>query len=508
LDWAGLDDIGWEVAAVNQVPTLDAINNISIAEDAAEQTVNLAGIGPGPAESEAVRITASSDNTSLVPDPAVTYTNGNATGTLTFTPVAEQNGTATITVTVEDAGDDGDLDKTADNLTLTRTFNVVVSSINDSPSFDAIDDLTIAEDATEQTINLANIEAGLNETQSLRITTESTNPGLVPAPTVIYTSAETTGLLKLTPVADQHGASTITVNLEDAGIDNNFATGADNVTFSRTFVVTVTSINDQPVAANVAYQPEENQLFSKDKASGLATLVNDVEGDDLSFSVVTAPSNGSLSLNADGSFIYTPDINFNKTDTFTYRAHDGTVHSNTATVTLEITTVFPWYNSDQERDVNNDGVVTPLDALWIINTLNSVGSHQLTTNRAEGVVPPYLDVNRDGFAGPADVLWIINHLNQQSGAGEGEAEPLETNPVPVVPSTNPPQVPDSSPSTYAPLPTVPTTQWENVDNVFQSFSEDNPIPEGSGHEPAGEEELEWWSAPLEETLAGWLPGSF
>jgi VCBS repeat-containing protein len=314
--------------------------------------------------------------------------------------------------------------------------------------------------------------------------------------------------LKLTPVADQHGASTITVNLEDAGIDNNFATGADNVTFSRTFVVTVTSINDQPVAANVAYQPEENQLFSKDKASGLATLVNDVEGDDLSFSVVTAPSNGSLSLNADGSFIYTPDINFNKTDTFTYRAHDGTVHSNTATVTLEIATIFPWYNSDQERDVNNDGVVTPLDALWIINTLNSVGSHQLTTNRAEGVVPPYLDVNRDGFASPADVLWIINHLNQQSGAGEGEAEPLKTNPVPVVPSTNPPQVPDSSPSTYAPLPTVPTTQWENVDNVFQSFSEDNLIPEGSGHEPAGEEELEWWSAPLEETLAGWLPGSF
>ena len=495
------------VSAVNDTPTLDVINNISIAEDAAEQTVNLAGIGPGPAESEAVRITASSNNTSLVPDPAVIYTNGNAIGTLTFTPVAEQNGTATITVIVEDAGDDGDLDETADNLTLTRTFDVVVSSTNDSPSFDVIADLTIAEDAAEQTINLSSINAGLNETQSLRITTESTNTSLVPTPTVIYTSAETTGVLKLTPVADQHGVSSITVNLEDAGIDNNFATALDNVMFSRTFVVTVTAVNDEPVAGNVTYQPVENQLFSKDKARGLSTQAHDVEGSDLAFSVVTAPSNGSLALNADGSFTYTPDTNFNKTDSFTYRAHDGAANSNTATVTLEIDTVFPWYNSDQERDVNNDGVVTPLDALWIINTLNNLGSHQLTTNRAEGIAPPYLDVNRDGFATPADVLWIINHLNQQSGTGEGEAEPLESNPGPVDPATNQSQVPESSPSTYAPLPISPATQWEDIDNAFRSFSEDHSSPGEFDHEPTNSEELEWWSAPLEETLEEWRPGS-
>jgi VCBS repeat-containing protein len=297
------------------------------------------------------------------------------------------------------------------------------------------------------------------------------------------------------------------VNLEDAGIDNNFATTLDNAMFSHTFVVTVTAVNDEPVAGDVTYQPVENQLFSKDKASGLATQVNDVEGNDLAFSVVTAPSNGSLTLNADGSFIYTPDTNFNKTDSFTYRAHDGVANSNTATVTLEIDTVFPWYNSDQKRDVNNDGVVTPLDALWIINTLNNLGSHPLTTNRAEGIAPPYLDVNRDGFASPADVLWIINHLNQQSGTGEGEVEPLENNPGPVVPATNPSQVPASSPSTYAPLPIVPATQWEDIDNAFQSFSEDHSNPDESDHEPTNSEELEWWSAPLEETLEEWLPGS-
>jgi len=271
--------------------------------------------------------------------------------------------------------------------------------------------------------------------------------------------------------------------------------------------VTVTAVNDKPVAGDVTYQPVENQVFSKDKASGLATQVNDVEGNDLSFSVVTAPSNGSLALNADGSFIYTPDTNFNKTDSFTYRAHDGVANSNTATVTLEIDTVFPWYNSDQERDVNNDGVVTPLDALWIINTLNNLGSHQLTTNRAEGIAPPYLDVNRDGFASPADVIWIINHLNQQSGTGEGEEEPLENNPGPVIPETNQSQVPASSPSTYLPLPIAPATQWEDIDNAFRSVSEDHSSSDESDHELTNSEELEWWSAPLEETLEKWLPGS-
>ena len=49
--------------------------------------------------------------------------------------------------------------------------------------------------------------------------------------------------------------------------------------------------------------------------------------------LVTGPAHGTLTLNADGSFTYTPAANYNGTDSFTYKANDGTLDSNVATVT-------------------------------------------------------------------------------------------------------------------------------------------------------------------------------
>jgi VCBS repeat-containing protein len=63
----------------------------------------------------------------------------------------------------------------------------------------------------------------------------------------------------------------------------------------------------------------------------------DPDGDSLSAVVVSGPAHGSLSLNADGGFTYTPAANFNGTDTFTYRASDGTAQSSPATVTITVT---------------------------------------------------------------------------------------------------------------------------------------------------------------------------
>ncbi|RVB37832.1 cadherin-like domain-containing protein, partial [Mesorhizobium sp. M7A.F.Ca.CA.001.06.1.1] len=55
--------------------------------------------------------------------------------------------------------------------------------------------------------------------------------------------------------------------------------------------------------------------------------------------LVTEPTNGTLTLNPDGSFTYAPKANFFGTDSFTYRASDGTAESNIATVALTITPV-------------------------------------------------------------------------------------------------------------------------------------------------------------------------
>ncbi|MCL4789632.1 MAG: cadherin-like domain-containing protein, partial [Verrucomicrobia bacterium] len=224
------------VNAVNDPPTLNNIGNLTINEDAAAQTVNLAGITSGAAnENQTLTVTATSSNPGLIPNPTVSYTSPNATGTLTFTPVADANGTATITVTVNDGQ--------AQNNTFSRTFTVTVNAVNDPPTLNALGNLTLNESAGLQTVNLAGITSGAaNENQTLTVTATSSNPGLIPNPTVSYTSPNTTGTLTFTPVANASGTATITVTVNDGQAQNNI--------FSRTFTVTVDQFVNTPPTLN------------------------------------------------------------------------------------------------------------------------------------------------------------------------------------------------------------------------------------------------------------------
>ena len=231
---------------VNDDPTLDAISDVNINEDAGEQTVNLTGIATGGSEVQQLRVTATSNNTGLIPDPTVTYSSADPTGTLAFTPVADQFGTATVTVTVEDGGLDNNLATPGDNATVVRTFTVNVAEVNDEPTLDALSDVNINEDAGEQTVNLTGIATGGSEVQQLKVTATSNNTGLIPDPTVTYSSADPTGTLTFTPAADQFGTATITVTVEDGGLDNNLETPGDNATTTQTFDVTVNPVNDEP----------------------------------------------------------------------------------------------------------------------------------------------------------------------------------------------------------------------------------------------------------------------
>ena len=230
------------VSPVNDTPTLDQPADVNVDEDAAEQTIMLNGIAAGGGESQPLRVTATSSNTALIPDPAVDYTSANATGALRFTPVAHQHGTAIITVVVEDGGLDEDLGTTVDNLTVTRTFAVTVSPVNDVPTLNTIANLTINEDASEQTVNLSGITAGGSESQPLRVTVSSSNPELIPTPVVNYTSPADTGSLRFTPVAVRSGVSVITVTVEDGGLDGDLATTADNLQTVLSFTVVVQPI--------------------------------------------------------------------------------------------------------------------------------------------------------------------------------------------------------------------------------------------------------------------------
>ena len=92
----------------------------------------------------------------------------------------------------------------------------------------------------------------------------------------------------------------------------------------------------------------------------------------------------------------------------------------TAAVSVIDDNPYPWQNKSEPFDVNGDGFVSPIDALIIINFLNTNGSQTLTTPSANNQPPPYLDPSGDGIVAPIDVLLIVNALNDPSSS-EGES---------------------------------------------------------------------------------------
>ena len=80
-----------------------------------------------------------------------------------------------------------------------------------------------------------------------------------------------------------------------------------------------------------------------------------------------------------------------------------------------------WHNSTNPADVDNDGSVTPLDVLRVINYLNNFGPGYVLN----GNPPPYLDVDGDNQVTPLDALRVVNQLNN-NGNGEGESSKSDT----------------------------------------------------------------------------------
>ena len=265
------------VSPVNQPPTLNALGNLTLNENAGVQTVNLAGITSGAAnELQTLTITATSGNTALLPNPTVNYTSPNATGSISFSPVAYASGSTTITVMVNDGG--------ASNNIVSRAFTVIVNPVNQPPTLNPLSNFTINENAGLQTVNLSGITAGAgNEVQTLTVTATSGNPGVIPNPTVSYTSPGATGSLSFTPMANAHGSAAITVTVNDGGASNNIVT--------RTFKVAV----NQP--------PAISTFTNLDIAVGAQTpvipfAISDAETAAASLTLAGTSSNAALVQNA------------------------------------------------------------------------------------------------------------------------------------------------------------------------------------------------------------------
>ncbi len=287
------------VVPVNDAPTLDAIANLSINEDAAAQSVSLAGIAAGGGESQSLTVTATSSNTSLVPDPTVSYSSPSNAGTLSFAPVPNASGSATITVTVRDNGGtaSGGVD------TFTRTFTVQVLAVNDLPT--AQGQSASTDEDTPLAIQLAATDV---ETGELRFEVIA-QPG---RGAVAAVPGGAPGALRYVPGQDFAGTDSFTFQAVDAD------GGRSNV---ATVAITVRPVNDAPVAVADSIAASEATPIS------IPVLANDSDAEGAALfvaSVDAAGASGTVAISEDRkSVLFTPANGFTGVTSFSYVVSDG-----------------------------------------------------------------------------------------------------------------------------------------------------------------------------------------
>ncbi len=122
------------------------------------------------------------------------------------------------------------------------------------------------------------------------------------------------------------------------GVDSFTYTVTDDTGTSSEATVTlnVASVNDLPKVTDRSFSMNEDDQLVVDVESGLSVDSSDVEGEALSYAVSSDPSDGSLTINPDGSFEYVPNLNFEGTDSFTYVALDSEDPSVPSEVKVEV----------------------------------------------------------------------------------------------------------------------------------------------------------------------------
>ncbi len=358
------------VREVNDAPLINAVPNVSVDEDAAQQTTSFSGIAAGGGETQPLKITASSSNTTLIANPLVTYTSPNAMGQLRWTPLANRFGQSVITLTVEDGGFDKNLSTTQDNAIHQQFFTVSVNPVNDRPLLDSVANATVLEGAGQQSTNLTGILAGGGESQPLRVSASSNNPTLIANPEIIFASPNSTGRLNWTPIARQAGQAIITVVVEDAGLDGDLSTDVDNARAQRQFTITVNpAVNDPPVL-----NPTSDLMVDEDSEAQVTQITGIAAGDDETqpLRVIAKSSNPLLisdpvvvysSPNTSADLIWLPIANSFGQTVITVTVEDGGLDQDLSTIAdngtaqrLFTITVNPVNDLPQIQDVPDKSV--------------------------------------------------------------------------------------------------------------------------------------------------------
>jgi VCBS repeat-containing protein len=221
------------------------------------------------------------------------------------------------------------------------TVTITVTAVNDAPV--ARDDTYAVFEDTTRTVAARGVLANDTDVDSAVLTATVT---AVPAH----------GTLKLAST----GGYTYRTAANWFGTDHFHYRASDGRAYSNiaTVTITVTPVNDAPVARNDAYAVAKNALLTV-PSRGVLTNDTDVDSAVLTATVVMNPAHGTLALSSNGGFTYRPATNWYGTDHFHYRASDGRLFSNTATVTIAVRASSPTADS-QAGALGGPARTTPL----------------------------------------------------------------------------------------------------------------------------------------------------
>jgi VCBS repeat-containing protein len=305
------------------------------------------------------------------------------------------------------------------NLDDFETIEVVVGEVNEFAPQVFDNTFNLDENSQAATV-VGQVEASDQDAPSHLnfeiITADPSNPFAINSATGVITVSNPILLDR-----EDTAAFTLQVRVTDNGVPAKSGTGTITV-----------KLNDQnefaPHAAGDGYETDEDTVLD---IAPPFLLANDAPGDATeSLTIVAFDGLSALgavvTIDAVGGFHYDPRIpalqvkgsGETLVDTFTYQLEDGQGSTATALVTITIQGVNDWHNQTIPLDVNHNTSIEPLDALIIINFLNSHGPGRLPSL----VDTPefYYDTDDDGHVAPLDVLLIVNKLNNPFGSGEGE----------------------------------------------------------------------------------------
>ena len=384
---------GSATPTVNHVPVAnnDDLSASPLNEDGANGTVNVLSNDTDPDGNPIAPVNGAGQFTVDL-DPALsgiqtTYSDGKgvwtlntSTGIVTFNPADNYNGTAIITYTLCDPFG------LCDNADIT----FVVNSVNDNPV--AVNDVyTVAEDATV-TLNPLALDSDLDgDTLSITSINGTTLTGT--AQTIPVTNGTVNisalGVITFTPSANFNSATAISIPY----VINDGHGG----TATANQLITVTAVNDNPIAVNDVYTVAEDTTVTLNPLA----LDTDLDGDTLSITSIngttltggsqTIPvTNGTVNISAAGVITFTPSANFNSATAISipYLISDGKGGTATANqlVTVNAVNDSPTAADDINAPISSTAGATALNALSATDIDGTIANYTVLTLPTHGVL--------------------------------------------------------------------------------------------------------------------------